>query len=439
VYSLGVVLYELLAGRPPFMGDTPVAVASKHVRDVVPSPRQFNPSLPADLESITLLALAKNPADRYQTADELRADLLRFTEGQPVSASGKRAIMGEDVTTAVAAVAGGAATAVALAPERTTTVPLMPGPRTDIRRKRDWTPWIVAGIVLALLLAGGIVYAATSSSGVTRMPPLQGSSLASAYTTLQNDGLKVGAVTRVGSTTIAKGLVISTIPISGALVRSGQSVVLTVSAGAPPVVTIPNVVGLSLSSATLQLQTLGLIPKLEFTDQGTPNVVITQSPGPGQGHKGDTIILIILNPTSPVPVPSVAGDTISAASAAIGAAGFTVSAVQINKCSNTVASGQVIGTSPNAPTTLQAGSSVGLIVSTGVCNVIVPTVVNDSQAAATSALSAQGLVPNFVNGDNGSCHGLSDVVIGQDIQGGTQAPYGSTVNLTYCPPGGQGH
>ena len=86
IYSLGVVLFEMVTGRPPFLGDTPVAVASKHVRDHPPAPRELNPSIPPTFEAIILKAMAKDPAHRYATAEELRADLLRFNEGRSVLA-----------------------------------------------------------------------------------------------------------------------------------------------------------------------------------------------------------------------------------------------------------------------------------------------------------------------------------------------------------------
>src|ERR1700722_7795506 len=81
IYSLGIVLYEMLAGRPPFIGDTPVDVSSQHVRSTVPPMSQFSSSVPHDLEAIVMEALSKSPSNRYQTADELRADLIRFSEG----------------------------------------------------------------------------------------------------------------------------------------------------------------------------------------------------------------------------------------------------------------------------------------------------------------------------------------------------------------------
>src|SRR5271155_139086 len=98
IYSLGVVIFEMVTGRPPFLGDTPVAVAAKHVREHPPAPREINPGVPPDLEAIILKAMAKDPAHRYRPAEELRADLLRFNEG--------RSVLAMDDATALLAAAG---------------------------------------------------------------------------------------------------------------------------------------------------------------------------------------------------------------------------------------------------------------------------------------------------------------------------------------------
>ena len=179
VYSLGVVLYELLAGRPPFVGDAPVAVAGMHVRDVVPSPRQFNPGIPADVESVVMTALAKRPGQRYQTADELRADLLRFLEGRPVNASRGGAFVGNDATQAVSVIAG----------ERTQAVPVQSGPRTDVvrRRKNNSTRNAVFAAV-SVLLIGALGFFFLAGGGSSTMPDVVGQTISEATDTLTEIG-----------------------------------------------------------------------------------------------------------------------------------------------------------------------------------------------------------------------------------------------------------
>ncbi len=105
VYSLGVVLYEMATGEPPFTGDSPVSVAYKHVREPVVPPSQMVPSIPPELERVIMTCLAKEPADRYQSADDLRADLLRFRRGQ--------AVVGTAITAAVATIPDATSTMVA--------------------------------------------------------------------------------------------------------------------------------------------------------------------------------------------------------------------------------------------------------------------------------------------------------------------------------------
>ena len=190
VYSLGVVLYELLAGRPPFVGDAPVAVAGMHVRDVVPSPRQFNPGIPADVESVVMTALAKRPGQRYQTADELRADLLRFLEGRPVNASRGGAFVGNDATQAVSVIAG----------ERTQAVPVQSGPRTDVvrRRKNNSTRNAVFAAV-SVLLIGALGFFFLAGGGSSTMPDVVGQTISEATDTLTGQGLVIGSTKLVQS------------------------------------------------------------------------------------------------------------------------------------------------------------------------------------------------------------------------------------------------
>jgi serine/threonine-protein kinase len=439
VYSLGVVLYELLAGRPPFMGDTPVAVASKHVRETTPSPRQFNPTLPTDLEAITMHALAKSPSDRYQTADEMRADLLRFTEGHPVSVTGRHLVMGDDVTRAVAAVPAG---------ERTQAVPIMNGPRTDVRRRRRGRGgWIASGLALVLVLAGVLAYFLTATHQVTKMPNLVGLSIAAATATVRQDGLQIGLEKLVPSDKPIE-TVVRTSPKPGTKIEKGQSVTLYVSQGQSTTpVTIPQVLheSLGLAQQTLQNALLSVSTVFTTTNPGgyQPDTVINESPPGGtKGHTGDTVTLIVVSSSATYPLPDVSGQTKVQAAATLGNSGLTIASKTAAACSNTVGKGLVVSTVPAAGTSVSAGQAIELITSSGVCQITVPNVVGATEAQATSQLEATtlGLVPSFTYLDstdplcNPGGTPVYDYVAAQTPLAYSSAPFGSTVDLEYCPP-----
>jgi len=430
VYSLGIVLYEMLVGRPPYIGDTPVEVSSQHVHGSIPPPSQFNDSIPRDLEAIVMEALAKSPAQRYQTADEFRADLLRFSEGEPVRAVQRDvAFFGADATRAVATVSPG---------DRTQSVPVMSGPRTDIRRRRDSRPGLIAGAVVVVLAIAALAYFFTQSSGATTMPYVIGQSVASATQTLKADGLVISA--KFVSSTQPNGTVISTDPTSGTSIKRGQSVTLRVSLGqTTSPVTIPDTTNLSLSNAESQLQAIGLSYKVVFTKTApasgaSPGTVLVQSPvGGTQGHTGDTVTLTVLDPSSTYPVPSLVGQTTLQAASTLGQAGLTVSNTTATQCSNSVAIALVVRTIPAQGQPVTSGSSIELVTSSGYCQVVVPNVVGITQSEAKTKLAGQGLVSSYMAADPTLCTGSPiGTVVEQSVAAGSSALYHSTVILSVC-------
>ncbi|HVB50998.1 MAG TPA: Stk1 family PASTA domain-containing Ser/Thr kinase [Acidimicrobiales bacterium] len=430
VYSLGVVLYEMLVGRPPFVGATPLEVSSQHVHNTVPPIAQFTDVVPHDLEAIVVEALGKSPAQRYQSADEFRADLIRFSEGQPVRAATRdNAFFGADATRAVAAVLG----------DRTQAVPVMSGPRTDIRRRRRGYAVPIIVLILLLIAGSAFAYVELHKNSITKMPNVVGMTLAAATLELNHDNLNV-SVSYVKSN-VTKDLVVSTDPKYKAKIASGQLIALKVSIGHTTTpVTIPDVTGLSLIDAEFKLKALklGFNPiETSTPPAGTnpiPGVVLTQSPSPQtQGHTGETVTLVILSPTAMVDVPGVVGDTMQIATADLGTAGLTASSTARSACSNTYSVGLVILTVPAVGTPVSPGSAVILERSTGPCKVPVLGVLNYSQAAATSALKAQGFLPTFTVDPVVLCNpGAPVTVASQNPAGGALAPYGSTINLTLC-------
>jgi serine/threonine protein kinase len=432
VYSLGVVLYEMLVGRPPFIGDTPVEVSSQHVHSAVPALSQFSNTVPHDLEAIDMEALSKSPSNRYQSADEFRADLIRFSEGQPVHAAMRdTAFFGEDATRAVAAVGG----------ERTRSVPIMTGPRTDVRRRRGGNYSGILLVIVVLLIAAGVVAFVLHNNKTTTtfMPNVIGQQQATATLNLKNQGLSVDQVYSSASKK-PKGSVISTDPKPGKKVTKGDGVAIVVSKGITTTPeTVPDLVGTSVSNAVSQLThehlvyKIDQIPTLPPGVSGVPNNVISQTPARGTVvQSGSKVTLTVLAPGSKYDLQSVSGDTQVAAGAALANQQLSVSTTT-RACSNTVNPGLVSGTDPIAGSLVSQGQAITLIVSSGPCTVYMPTVTNDTEAQANAALSNVGLSANYSLDPTAVCApGAQQTVASQSDQPGTPVKFGTVVPLTIC-------
>jgi beta-lactam-binding protein with PASTA domain len=404
IYSLGVVLYEMLAGRPPFIGDSPIEVSSQHVHGTVPPPSEFNRTIPADLQAIVMEALAKSPDQRYQSAEDFRSDLMRFNEGQPVRAAQRDvAFFGTDATRATPRVTPG---------ERTQAVPMMSGPRTDIRRRRKNPAGVIALVIILLLAVGGLAYflAQKSPTAVT-MPQVVGKNETAALIKLGSRGIKA-KVQEVNST-VKVGNVISSDPKFGSTLTKGEKVSITVSLGVQAIaVTIPNVTDMSIAGAEVELEsnTYKLNFTVKFVNQAPPDVapianwVLAQSPMAGKkGHQGDIIILDELNPASQLEVPPIMGLSPNLAISKLVAAGLAGGPTQTSACSNTVGIGLVEQSNPAIGTLVNPGTQVDLITSTGYCNVRVTSVLQENQALATSTLTAAHLTVNVAPTDPSTC------------------------------------
>jgi serine/threonine-protein kinase len=430
VYSLGVVLYEMLVGRPPFVGATPVEVSSQHVHNTVPPLLQFNDTIPHDIEAIVMEALGKSPAQRYQSADEFRADLIRFSEGQPVrAASRETAFFGEDATRAVSAVPG----------DRTQAVPMMSGPRTDVHRRRRGYAVPIVVLVILLIAASVFAYEKLHKTSVSQTPNTVGLTLSAATHLLSSEGLH--ETTTYVKSNRKKDTVVSQSPKAESKITAGESVALKISIGHTTTpVTIPQVTGFSLSQAIniLDLAKLGVNTIYTTTAPAgkspIPDTVLSQSPGVGvKGHTGEVVTIVVLSADSKYPVPSVQGDTSVAAASSLTSAGLVVNSTSAHTCSNTIASGLVVDTNPPRGSLVIAGDTVQLILSSGVCQEVVPGVINDTQSQATTALQKYGFLASYSTDPTAVCSpGAVQTVASENPVGGTLAPYGSTVDLTLC-------
>jgi len=438
LYSLGVVLYEMITGKPPFTGETPVAIAYKHVQEQPRPPEQLNPDVPADLSAIDMKLLAKQPAERYASAEDLRADLRRFREGQPVLAAG-----------GVAATQAVAATRVVPAYESTTAVPVEDLQPAE-EKKRSW-PFIVVLILLLLLLAALIYGLSRLLSDDSKGDTVQlqvpagccvGKPETDARATLEAQGFNVSEELQKNDL-IAQGLVVSVDPSEGSSVDVTKgdkgTAKLVVSAGANTV-KMPNVVGSQLDQATNTLKGAGFVnisSQQATTDD--PNVqvgeVTKQNPGAGADvPKNQAITLTVSSGLSKVSVPDVSGRSPAEAGGALGNVGLSVSKTE-NEASETVPSGQVTRTDPAAGTQVDRGSGVTVFVSSGPAQVTVPSVTSLTTADADAALQGAGFKPSGTCVDGASI-GQDTTVVSQNPSANAKADKGSTVSYNYAKMGG---
>jgi eukaryotic-like serine/threonine-protein kinase len=435
IYSLGVVLFEMVTGRPPFLGDTPVAVASKHVREHPPAPREINPGVPPDLEAIILKCLAKSPDHRYATGDDLRIDLLRFREGRSVGAvnppTGQHPSVG--TTQSVMAIGG------------TQALPTIGGDDLDGEHQRSRTR--LYGSILALLLvalAVVIIFLGNSvgwwhlgsNNSSLAVPNVAGQSVSQAEHTLQHEGLKTKVTQDHTASSTPNTKVLRTVPAQGTIVKKGDEVTIVTGSQGPPV-TVPDLVNQSVVAARTQLQQMGLQANTQFSSTCTQqNIVCDQSPKSGQPlAPGGTVNIFTASTTSPV--PNVTGLSQATACNRLGQAGFQCGPTPQAQPSQTVPSGDVISTTPAPGTQAPANASINLIVSSGPSQVLVPDVMGVTQAQAVSTLQGAGLTPLVI------CQGTQDqaqdgLVQAQSPNGGVSVKPGAQVSITVASLSGCG-
>ena len=431
VYSLGIVLYEMVTGAPPFSGDNPVTIAYKHVREVPEPPRHHDPAIPAAFEAIVLQALAKDPSDRYPTAEELRADLLRYQQGRDVLAVPPVAMDLQDETTVVRAADG--ATRV----NRRTGA--MPGSIVgvadgdgDTRRRTGAYIGLLAFMLVALavllFLLGRTLGIFGEDGGTSRVvvPNVAGQAADAAERTLKGLGFEVR--TELEDNEAEANVVFDQDPDADTKVDEGSPVTLKVSRGARPV-EVPSVVGEEEADAISLLESLDF--EVETTQQPDDDQpagrVVLQDPKPSTpAPKGSSVTITVSTGKPKVEVPAVVGKDATAAADDIVNAGLRVRTV--NEPSATVEKGKVIRTDPTAGSSVDKGSPVTVVVSTGVDMAQVPNVIGKRQDEATTALQAAGFtvkVDNVVvvsDADDGR-------VLEQSPTGGTEATKGSTVTI----------
>lgn len=384
LYSLGCVLYEMLTTRPPFTGDTPVAIAYKHVQEAPVRPSALGVSVPPELEAIDIKLLQKPPSARYPSAEDVRTDLRNFLEGQPVAAMAGAAAAGA---------AAGAMAGTAMLPRTTVGAPAGVRPpqaapehyAVPPRRSRA-TGWIAAFMLLLLVgFAVGVVYYARNLSketgarrvdvaGVVNLP------LSDAQKILEAQGLKFTMLNEQNDS-VAPGTVTDQDPKSGTSVDSGSTVKLKVSGGIGQG-EVPDVIGLTEVNARARLdQEKFNVSVLRQNDNTVAkDLVIKQDPGPREKRdRGATVTIVVSDGKAEVVLPDVAGKSSQTAKNDLAAKGFKVTTS--DQSSETVPAGTVIGTNPAGGTKVPPESPVVILVSSGPA----PTTTASTEAPTTTA------------------------------------------------------
>jgi len=354
IYSTGCVLYELLTGRPPFVGDSPVSVAYQHVREEATPPSQLNPEVSVEIDHIVAKALAKRVDDRYSSAADMRKDIEHVLAGGQVDAP-------TEATQAIGATA--------VAPAAAADTPADEDEDADkSSSKKKW--WIAAAVIIAALLALlGIGYALGWFGGdddpavaQVKVPDVSGMDQQSAERALSQKDLKLGDVSTEASDDVAENEVIRSDPKAGTSVDEGSEVDLILSGG-PEEVQIPDVSDYTVDRAKSLLEDHGFKVQVQETDNSaTAGTVLNTDPPAGTSvAKGSTVTLLVSR--GQTSVPDVVGMNRDQAQQTLKDAGFDD--VQVNEDPNASApKDEVTAQSPSSGSQVAPGSKVTITVST---------------------------------------------------------------------------
>ncbi|PTM95645.1 Stk1 family PASTA domain-containing Ser/Thr kinase [Streptomyces sp. VMFN-G11Ma] len=448
LYSTGCLLYELLTVRPPFVGDSPVAVAYQHVREEAQAPSVFDPEITPEMDAIVLKALVKDPNYRYQSADEMRADIEACLDGQPVAATAAMGAVGyggypdDQPTTALRSADGGATSM--LPPMNPDDGSYGYDDRPDRRRqKKSNTSTILLVVAGILVLVGAILigkWAFGGSGGVgndkVAVPNLVSQSEADARQLLNNSDLKVGAVKKQPCEDQAKGNVCSQDPGKNSEVKKGTAVNFVVSTGAPKVA-VPTVLGKKLDEAKqiLEADKYKFVVKTKTQESAEePNTVLDQDPNLGdEVQKGSTITLTIAKAAEKSVVPDVSGKTCDEAKAQMTANNLTGNCTEVDTQDPNLV-GKVVSTDPQAGTQVKKNSAVNIQIGKAQQNqqVQVPPIQGQKLKDAQNALRQAGLQVGNIQGSQDD----NAIVINSDPAPGSTVNQGTAVNLVTAGGGG---
>jgi len=425
IYSMGVVLYEMLCGDLPFTGESAVDIAMKQVSDTPPPLHRRNKLVSPAMEQVVMRALAKDPALRFSSAKGMAEELARVSRGQSAS---------QDTQEATRVIAAAEATRViGREPESATSVMRPTGPPPPPERpapRRSAWPWVLVLVLLALAaVAGFVVYTMLSGNDKTVPDTVIGQSCKQAKATLKANGL-TGRCQNTKSSVPDVDKVVRTDPSVGSSVSSGSTVVLLVGAG-PTAITVPHVKGLSATDAHNLLVSKGFTVNPTNVNVNSPaaalGIVIGSNPKEGTSQKlGAEVTLRVA--TGNVQIADVRGQSCADATKALQK--LTLKPSCRNQPSQQAKPGEAYATYPYAiGTTAPQNSSITILISTGPSQAPLPNVVGQTSGDAKRALRDAGFKVTVTQEVECIDQTKDNIVQSQNPNGPT-APRGSVVNIT---------
>ncbi|MBM0235540.1 Stk1 family PASTA domain-containing Ser/Thr kinase [Micromonospora sp. STR1_7] len=324
VYAAGCVLFELVCGHPPFVGDSPVSVAYQHVRETPPTPSDINPDVTPAVDAIVLKALSKNPLNRYQSAGEMRADLLRAAAGRPVLAT---PVMREPETVAMAPAGGGGGYPAAAAGPQTRQIPA----RVGDPRQRKASSWLIAmfsavGVLAVIALVAALLWSQQKDKDLKSVPTLTGKARDAAVAEIRNAGLQPVVGDPVLANDCTKGTVAKQDPAPGARLKQESTVTVQICDGKPDVKIPPGLVNSQVENVKPQLEDLGLkVEEKPVDNPAQKGIVVKVTPASGTTVPQDSKVILEVSRGNVNKVPNVLNSTRDEAAQELREAGYKVS------------------------------------------------------------------------------------------------------------------
>ena len=453
LYSLGVIMYEMLAGEPPFTGENAIAIAYKQVHDAPVPLRTKNPEVSPAFSAIVMKCLAKDRERRYPTALTLADDLRRFVDGKEVLAllDERAASVDAGATTQLPVVDTGA-TDETYDTQPTTVLPSTGGrglgAPSSTRRGGDYPPydevvprrtavWLFGSVVSVIALIAVAIFgfrALTDESAGANIavPNVIGLNIEEAKSLLLDLGLTPIEDPKVRENA-SNDIVYEQSPTADTMARQGENVILVYNPGFVPVV-VPNLIGLSVQEATDVLKQSGLrlvVDKFVASVDIPANQILLQTPTAGLGARPNSVVTVdVSGGTNTVRVPDVIGDEQVAATKLLTALPLNFVVTVVAEASDVIEVGRVVRSEPLGDTAVAPGSPITLYVSSGKSLITVPNVIGQDGTTSATQLTALGLQVTLTEQVLPPGDALNGKVVAQSVVAGTAATPGSEIALT---------